>query len=139
MTAEGVVNKLLEAEDVDPEQYVSSFEPRYWIYSKVNAFNPTKTYWGGGFGEPPNHTTGRGLWHRSPLDAASFNQEEAKQELEHLIQNYANISMGGRAIAAKQVGMELVDNKFMHHWRKQREYQARRKARRRAWRNRPRH
>lgn len=102
----------------DPDVVLQNFEPRFLVVSKVGPFQPKQTYWGGK--GQPDHVTGRGFWHNSPLDAATFTREEAEQEVEYLVQNYIKTAGRDRAYGESRVGMELMSPALMDKWRKQR-------------------
>ena len=124
------VNNMLETIDPDdPEVMVRNFEAKFMVVAKVGPLQLRKTYWGGR--GTPDLETGAGYWHNSPLDAATFTREQADQELKWLSSNYTSLGYTDAA-ANERVGIELMSPTLMNRWRKQREYQAKRKAERHA-------
>lgn len=128
--SEAIVNNLLESDIDSPEVVLQTFEPRYMVISKVHQLNPRKTYWGG-MTDKPDLTTGRGYWHNGPLEAATFNEQEAEANLRYLKDNYIRLGYSEERADA-QVGIELMSPKLFDRWRKRREYQAAQKALRHA-------
>jgi hypothetical protein len=130
MNAKAVVNRLLEADEVDPEQFVKGFEPRYHVVS-VGPYDIKKSYWGGGAGEGkvPNLETGEGYWHASPLDVPEFTREEAERQHAWLIQTFKSCGLSAEA-AQKRIAIVLVSPDTNERKLKQRERNARRNARR---------
>lgn len=107
----------------DPEPFLKTFEPMFFVVTKVGPHQPKQTYWGGQ--GQPNADTGTGYWHAGPLEAKMFTQAEARQEMEYLIQNYVDLGRS-REYGESRVGIELVSPKMIEQITKKR---ARAKAR----------
>ena len=124
VTGNGGLIPITEAVDVK-DFIVQQPEQRYWVKSDG------RTYWGGPYkeGEDISQRIG-GHWHASPLDVPTFSYDEAKAEVDRLVEVFGGTISNTELYGNETVWMVPVDEEVIVVAKKRRDASERKRRRR---------